>query len=403
MKRNRLFSFIALCASVFIFVFGIGSSRSAMADNDKPLTPKVLVIAMFGSEAEFWIANEGLTEQVAVSGLSQSVGNPIFNPAIGPINFSTVKCKPGATNNSDNGDDKGKQDRDLCIVVTDIGFANAASSIAALVQSGKFDLRETYIMIAGIAGVDPTDGTLGSAAWARYSVDFGLAHELDSSEKPAGWPYGYTGFGGGGFIPAYNQAPTRIIGTEVYHLNETLVNKAYDLTQGLSLFGTNPATNGVAIATRALYVDPVGGPSFAPARANPTVLKCDSVAVDTYWHGAVLSQRANDWAKLLTGNAANYCMTEEEDNATLTALKRGANGGLLNFDRVMLLRTASNFDQGYPGLSPYDSLKRNSGGFSPSLRNAWLVGSTVAHDIAANWSAWQNGVPAESALSVQPK
>jgi purine nucleoside permease len=49
------------------------------------------------------------------------------------------------------------------------------------------------VLIAGIAGIDPSMGTLGSAAWARYLVDFGLRNEIDASEKPANWTTGYLG------------------------------------------------------------------------------------------------------------------------------------------------------------------------------------------------------------------
>jgi purine nucleoside permease len=130
---------------------------------------------------------------------------------------------------------------------------------------------------------------------------------------------------------------------------------------------------------------------------------CDSVAIDTYWHGTFLSKRANDWAKLLTNGAANYCMTNEEDNATLTALKRGSLAKLLKFERVAVLRTASNFDQQHPGQTAYESLTTRSGGFIPSVTNAYLVGSKLVRDISGNWRQWREGVPAEAPLSVKPK
>ena len=55
----------------------------------------------------------------------------------------------------------------LCLMTTAMGFANAATSVSAAL-SDAFDLRHTYFLIAGIAGVDPNDGTLGGAYWARY-------------------------------------------------------------------------------------------------------------------------------------------------------------------------------------------------------------------------------------------
>ncbi|MBP0533079.1 hypothetical protein J8J19_23205, partial [Mycobacterium tuberculosis] len=80
-----------------------------------------------------------------------------------------------------------------------------------------------YFVIAGIAGIDPGQGTVGSAAWARYAVDYGLSHEIDAREMPAGWPYGYFGIGTKG----PGEKPPMDYRTEVFQLNETLLQKAY--------------------------------------------------------------------------------------------------------------------------------------------------------------------------------
>jgi purine nucleoside permease len=373
--------------SLFALIFAAGSlivRADTLQTNPPKFRPvKVMVITMFeipgafAGETQKWIEGEGLTEEIPVPGLSP--------------NFPSVFCKPESRDNDR--DNRGGNDRnrfrgsDVCVITTDIGYANAATSITALLYSGKFDFRDTYFLIAGIAGVDPADGTLGSAAWARYSVDFGLAHEIDAREMPADWPYGYTGFG----PVATGLVPTRVIGTEVYQLNEALLQKAFNLSKDVVL-----TDNADSQAYRALYPNP-------PANQPPKVTICDSVAVDTYWHGTLLSKRANDWAKLLTNGAANYCMTNEEDNATLTALKRGANAKLLKIDRVAVLRTASNFDQQHPNQTPFQSLTTRSGGFVPSVTNAYLVGSKLVRDITGDWRRWREGVPPDGPLTVKPK
>jgi purine nucleoside permease len=396
MKLSRILSVLAI-----IFVAGSLVAHAApYRDQDKSTRHvKVMVITMFGTNTGFgetnnWVSGEHLTDAVPVPGLS--------------ANFPNVYCTVPDTTSSEH--EKG--DSDVCVITTDIGYANAASSITALLHSGLFDLHDTYFLVAGIAGVDPHDGTLGSAAWARWVVDFGLAHEIDAREMPSDWPYGYTGFGGAlplGIPPAGTGAaskPRRTIGTEVYHLNEALAQRAFDLSQATVLFD-----NADSQAYRAHYTDPTPDDNFLPARSAPSVIMCDSVAVDTYWHGVYLSKRANDWAKLLTNGVANYCMTNEEDNATMTALNRGAQAGLLSFDRVAVLRTASNFDQQYPGQTngsltgAYASLNTRSGGFLPSTINAFRVGDKLVRDIVDNWSAWQAGIPAAAAgsLTVHPK
>ena len=312
-----------------------------------PLAPKALVITMFKDEATNWLQNQKLDHKIAIPGLSKA--------------FPELSCN----------------DAGLCLVTTSMGYANAASSILALVYSSELDLTHTYFLIAGIAGVDPAAGTIGSAHWARYVIDGGLQWEIDLRALPDGWTTGYFGF----FTKKPGDKPRPDYGTEVYHLNEALVNKAYALSKDVEL-----ADNDKSKAYRAHY------PS-APANAPPAVSICDTVSGDTWWHGKAMSEAMSAWAKTLTDGAASYCTTQQEDNATLTALQRGADMGKLDIGRVAVLRTASNFDQEYPGETPYESLTGNSGGFMPSLINAYRVGSKLTDAITADWEAWKGGAP----------
>ena len=94
-----------------------------VAADEPPMAPKVLVISMFGADAKPWLDGESLRHKIAVPGLFKA--------------FPDVEC-------SDDG---------LCLITTGMGYANAASSIAALVFGGKFDLTKTYFLVAGIAGI----------------------------------------------------------------------------------------------------------------------------------------------------------------------------------------------------------------------------------------------------------
>src|SRR6202790_1223607 len=49
--------------------------------------------------------------------------------------------------------------------VTGVGTAKAAASIMALGLDPRFDLRKSYWLVAGIAGIDPAPGSLGSPPW----------------------------------------------------------------------------------------------------------------------------------------------------------------------------------------------------------------------------------------------
>ena len=314
-----------------------------------PIAPKVLVITMFAPETAPWRDGRKLDTRVAVPGLSKE--------------FPDVACDAAG----------------LCVMTTSMGYANAATSVAAVIFSGKFELSKTYFLVAGIGGVDPSDATLGSALWARYVVDGGLRHEIDPRQVPAGWPNGMLGLG----ATAPDEKPTWGAGTEVYHLSDPLVDRALALTKDVEL-----ADSPEAASYRATY-------ATAAARAAPVTRICDTASMDTYWHGSLIAEGMEQWAKAVTDGAANYCTTQMEDNATLTALRRGSDAGLLDFDRIAVLRTASNFDREAPGQTPVASLTATSGGFGPATTNAYRVGSAFADAIIADWPAWSEGVPTD--------
>lgn len=337
-----------LLATLFAGVPGL------LAQSDSPKVVKVLTITMFevgemkgdfAGEAQFWVEGEGLDEVIEIPG-----------------SWSPVYC------NADG----------HCLVVTGMGIANAASTVMAVGLSGKLDLRQAYIIVAGIAGVDPHDGTLGSAAWADWVIDGDLVHEIDAREMPSEWDYPLIHLGCDS--PWCEEGWTA--GTEVYQLNTALVDWAYTLSKDVEL-----ADSEAAQAYRANY------PADWPAAAPPSIIRCDTIAASTYWHGDLLAAWAEWWASQWSGGQANYCMTEMEDSATLTALSRLADAGLVDLQRVLVLRTASNFDRPYSGQTAAESLAADSGGFVPSTRNAYLAGSVVTDYIIANWETWQQGVP----------
>jgi purine nucleoside permease len=258
-----------------------------------------------------------------------------------------------------------------------MGHANAATSTMALMFSRQLDLSKSYILVGGIAGIDPAMGTLGTPAWARYLVDFGLQQEIDARERPAGWPTGYVG------IQAAdpNTKPALDYRTEVFQLDERLLQKTLQLSANATL-----ADNEKAIKYRSNY-------PAAPANQPPKVTQCDTLAGDTWWHGALLGERAHDWVALLTDGKGTYCTTQQEDNAVYEALKRGAAAGLVDTSRVAVLRVGSNFDRPYPGETADASLHAASGGFPIACENIYRAALPVVHDIVMHWDQWQIGVP----------
>ena len=312
------------------------------------IAPRVLVITMFDGEARPWLEHEPLTRAVPVPGLAPR--------------YPAVHCT---------------DDAHLCLLTTDMGYANAASVTAALVLSGRFDLRRTYVIVAGIGGIDPAFGTLGSAHWARYVVDGGLTYALDPRQAPAGWPSGILALGASqpGEKGDWNA------GTELYRLDEALLQRAHALTRDVELLDSDAAR-----AYRARY-------PAAPGNAPPQVGICDTLSSDTYWHGSVLAAAMATQAAVVSDGKAQVCTTQMEDNATLTALRHGALAGRVDLRRVAVLRTGSNFDREAPGQDAAESLRAKSGGFVPATTNAYRVANALAQAIIGDWRHWREGVP----------
>jgi len=172
------------------------------------------------------------------------------------------------------------------------------------------------------------------------------------------------------------------MGTEVYHLNPALTEWAYRLSRDVEL-----ADSEKAWAYRLNFSEGTA------ARRAPFVTKGDIINSDTYWQGEILSDWAEWWTKQFTGGQGNYCMTTMEDTGTLTALSRLAAAGRVDLNRVMVLRTASDFDQPYPGQTTLQSLQADSGGYMLAIQNAYRVGSVVAQHIITHWDEWKDDVP----------
>lgn len=273
-------------------------------------------------------------------------------------------------------------DGSICHLVTGEGEINAASTMTALVYSPVFNLTQTYFFIAGIAGISPKLGTLGSATFARYAVHVGLQYEFDAREKPVEWPTGYVPQGS--FAPG--QYPQTLYGTEVYELNDALRQAAIQMAQTATLDDDQ-----LAQEYRANYAS---NPSFAAGAAPPSIVGCDTATSDTFWTGTLLAEAFDNTTRLFTNGSAVYCTTQQEDNATLGALLRGAVSGFVDFRRIIIMRTASNFDRPHDGQTAVaNRFARPMAGFTLSVRNIQAAGIPVVTGIVSGWEAtFKNGV-----------
>jgi purine nucleoside permease len=272
-------------------------------------------------------------------------------------------------------------DRGVLGVLTGVGTARAAASIMALGLDPRFDFSKAYWLVAGIAGADPVDASLGSAIWNEWIVDGDLAYEIDGREIPPEWTTGYVPLGKK--VP-YEQ-PRQADNDAVFHLNPTLREWAYQQTKDVKL-DDSPAL----AAVREHY-------EGANAHRPPFVLKGDTLASSTFWHGKLFDQWANDWVRYQTDGQGNFVTSAMEDSGVLQSLTFLSHAKRIDFNRIMVLRTVSNFDQPPIGMTAAQSLAANAAhtysAYMPALEAAYRVGNGVVSEIVTHWDRYQNQIP----------
>ena len=267
-------------------------------------------------------------------------------------------------------------------VLTGVGTAKSAAAIMALGMDPRFDLTRAYWLVAGIAGISPARGSLGSAAWAEWVVDGDLAREIDAREIPSDWKTGYLPLRGS--VPY--QQPRDSTEGEVYHLDPGLVEWAFRLTEHV------PLADSEAMQTaRNQY-------SSVNARRPPFVMKGDTLSSGTFWHGKLLDEWATDWVQYQTGGKGDFVTTAMEDTGTMQSLTLLAKAKRVDLNRVLVLRTASNFDLPPPGVTAAENLARTELGrysaYLPALEAAWRVGDAVVEHLLRNWNEYREKTPA---------
>ncbi|THY36222.1 purine nucleoside permease [Aureobasidium pullulans] len=323
--------------------------------------PKVMLIAMFTPEAEVWY---GIPE-------FNLLARNITLPGASPL-FPHVHCT---------------EDGDVCQVITGESEINAAVTIASLVRSPHFDLTSTYFMVAGIAGINPEVATICSVTFARYAVQVALQHEFDPRDIPGNFTTGYIPLG----ATSPSEYPLNIYGTEVFEVNQDLQKIAANFARKATLNDSD-----AAVAYRTLYANDDIYTAGASS-TGPSVVECDVATSDVYYSGRLLGEAFDNFTTLITNGTGNYCSTAQEDNATLAALLRAAVEQLVDFSRIIVMRTASDFDRPFLGGSATYNLFESSvqGAFEPAINNLYLAGVKVVEGILDGWnSTFAQGVNA---------
>ncbi len=226
--------------------------------------------------------------------------------------------------------------------------------------------------------------TLGSVTFARYAVQVALQYEFDAREIPANYTTGY--------VPQGSTDPTMypqsIYGTEVFEVNDALRQIAIGFAKTATLNDSS-----AAVAYRANYATTA---AYNAGAKGPSVVACDVATSDVYFSGALLSEAFGNTTKLFTNGTGIYCTTAQEDNATLEALLRGAINNITDFSRIIVMRTASDFDRPYVGeTDTFNLFYANQGGFDPAIQNIYLAGVKVVEGILKQWEPlFETGIKA---------
>jgi purine nucleoside permease len=356
-----------------LFLTALLACASAHAQTTS-LKPRVVIVGYFEigadtgdkpGEIQFWVERDHLDRTIEVPGMSRAVranaaGTEIA-VAIGPGNI------------------------------------NPAVNLMALGADPRFDLRRSFWLINGIAGISPQDGTIGSAVWTDFVIDGDLAKEVDPREKPSTWADGYLSLDGetptdpkddANWEPDLRKWPATGAHANrrgnVIRLDPALLQWAYALTKDAKL----PEDD----AMRKLRLQYTG---YAAIQHGPQVQIGANLATEIFWHGALMDAWAHRWVNFETDGVAHLGTTAMNDTGALLALQSLTQQGKADWDRALLLRTASNFDMPPPGITAAENLQTEKHGsyaaYLPSLEAAYAVG----HKVVAQW---MQEVPAQTAL-----
>jgi len=268
-------------------------------------------------------------------------------------------------------------------MVTGVGTARSTAATMALGLDPRFDLTHAYWLVAGIAGIDPADASIGSAAWARWVVDGDLAHEIDAREIPPDWKFGYFARGTKG--PNDYTTPLAKDDGDVFALNPALVGWAFRLTKD------TPLPDSPAI--RAERMRFAGYPN---AQRPPFVLEGEQLSAMTFWHGKRMTEWANDWVKRWTGGQGEFVTSAMEDTGVLQAMTFLDRAGRADKDRVLVLRAGSNYTMPPPGVDAASYLLRENEGYAgleAAVENLYTVGSKVIDELLGHWDRYGTKTP----------
>jgi purine nucleoside permease len=355
----RRFGFLLALYGCLSSVYAAGQAKGAAI-----LRPKVVIVCYFEvgadtgdrpGELQFWVERDHLDRVIEVPGMTHDVRANAAGTEIA-VTVGPGNIKPGI-------------------------------NIMALGEDPRFDLRQSYWLLNGIAGISPADGTIGDAVWTDFVINGDLAKEIDPREIPPGWP--------DGFVSLDSDTPADPKGANdweddvrqwsgdsahvnrrgnVIRLNLALQRWAYTLTRATPLTEDAPMKS-----LRLKFANQPG------AASGPRVRTGCNLATEIFWSGTKMDAWAHRWVAFETDGVAHLGTVAMNDTGTLLALHSLTQQGKADWNRAALLRTASNFEMPPPGVSAAESLASERHGaytaYLPALEAAYAVG----HRVIAEW------------------
>lgn len=272
-----------------------------------------------------------------------------------------------------------------------IALKSGSIDLHALALDPHYDLTHTYWIFTGISGVNPNVASVGSAAWARWVVDGDALREIDDRTVPKGWPYGLYAIGADkpDTLPANANHYGSV--TDVAELS-----KAYPLNQGLANWAFNLSKNTPMADDPAIAERRKAWKGFPNAQKPPMLIMGETLGALRYWHGPSRNEWAEKWVKLWTKDQGQFVMTNEESQTYQLDMRTLARLGYVDLNRVMVLRSGSNFDMPPPGVPITESIGDEAPGQKLAFDNNERAGEPVVHELIAHWATYRTHIPGQN-------
>jgi purine nucleoside permease len=262
------------------------------------------------------------------------------------------------------------------------------TDLVALILDPRFDLRKTYWLFTGISGVDPRAASVGSVAWSRWVVAGDAMREIDDRTIPEGWPYG--------LWPIGSQRPNQLP-TDPNHFgpvtDASQLSMAYPLNERLALWAYAISRDAPLADDNVIKKRRAEWKGFPQAQRPPFVLLGETLGSRRYWHGEPRTRWAEDWTKLWTGGRGLFVMTNMESQTNQEITRALAALGFVDAQRIMVLRSASNFSEPPPGIPVTASIGDEGPGQVIAFDNNQRAGSPVLHELLSHWDRYENSIP----------